>query len=71
MLPSWKELLHNIRTEDSSGLNIGMRNVYRRLELYYADQVTFEIISAPDEGTSVSFGIPLKLLERIHPPGGE
>ncbi|WP_042196206.1 sensor histidine kinase [Paenibacillus camerounensis] len=66
-----KELLHNIRTEDSSGLNIGMRNVYRRLELYYADQVTFEIISAPDEGTSVSFGIPLRLLERIHPPGGE
>jgi two-component system sensor histidine kinase YesM len=66
-----KELLHNIRTEDSPGLNIGMRNVYRRLELYYADQVTFEIISVPDEGTAVSFGIPLRLLERIHPPGGE
>lgn len=66
-----KDLLHNIRTEDSSGLNIGMRNVYRRLELYYADQVTFEIISRPDEGTAVSFGIPLRLLERIHLPGGE
>jgi two-component system sensor histidine kinase YesM len=66
-----KDLLNNIRTEDSPGLNIGMRNVYRRLELYYADQVTFEIISVPDAGTAVSFGIPLKLLERIHPPGGE
>lgn len=66
-----KDLLHNIRTEDSSGLNIGMRNVYRRLELYYADQVTFEIISRPDEGTAVSFGIPLRLLERIQLPGEE
>lgn len=66
-----KELLNNIRTEDSSSLNIGMRNVYRRLELYYADQVTFEMISTTDEGTAVSFGIPLKLLERIHSPGGE
>ncbi|MNH31644.1 Sensor histidine kinase YpdA [compost metagenome] len=66
-----KDLLHNIRTEDSSGLNIGMRNVYRRLELYYADQVTFEIISVPGEGTAVSFGIPLKLLEKTYPPGGE
>ncbi len=66
-----KDLLHNIRTEDSSGLNIGMRNVYRRLELYYADQVTFEIISVPGEGTAVSFGIPLKLLEKTHSPGGE
>ncbi|WP_245237800.1 sensor histidine kinase [Paenibacillus ihuae] len=65
-----KDLLHNIRTEDSSGLNIGMRNVYRRLELYYADQVTFEIISVPGEGTAVSFGIPLKLLEKTHPMGG-
>lgn len=66
-----KELLSAISTENSSGANIGLRNVYRRLELNYADQVRFEIVSAPDQGTIVSFGIPLKLLEQISPPGNE
>ncbi|WP_438494843.1 cache domain-containing sensor histidine kinase [Paenibacillus sp. IHBB 3054] len=66
-----KELLSAISTEDSSGANIGLRNVYRRLELNYADQVRFEIVSAPNQGTIVSFGIPLKLLEQISPPGNE
>ncbi|MEK8216206.1 cache domain-containing sensor histidine kinase [Paenibacillus sp. FSL L8-0463] len=66
-----KELLSAVSTEDSSGANIGLRNVYRRLELNYADQVRFEIVSAPDQGTIVSFGIPLKLLEQISPPGNE
>ncbi|WP_019908503.1 sensor histidine kinase [Paenibacillus sp. HW567] len=66
-----KELLNAIRTEDSSGANIGLRNVYRRLELYYEDQVRFEIISAPDQGTLVTFGIPLRLLERLNPLEGE
>jgi two-component system sensor histidine kinase YesM len=58
-----KELLFAIRNEDSSGANIGIRNVYRRLELYYADQVRFEIASTPGQGTVVTFGIPLRLLE--------
>jgi two-component system, sensor histidine kinase YesM len=66
-----KELLSAISTENSSGANIGLRNVYRRLELNYADQVRFEIVSAPNQGTIVSFGIPLKLLEQISPPGNE
>ncbi|MHA6534001.1 sensor histidine kinase [Paenibacillus sp. BAC0078] len=66
-----KELLYAIRNEDSSGANIGLRNVYRRLELYYEDQVRFEIISAPDQGTVVSIGIPLRLLERLNPLEGE
>lgn len=66
-----KELLYTIRNEDSSGASIGLRNVYRRLELYYEDQVRFEIISAPDQGTAVTFGIPLRLLERLNPLEGE
>ncbi|MEK4060745.1 MULTISPECIES: sensor histidine kinase [Paenibacillus] len=66
-----KGLLSAISTEDSSRANIGLRNVYRRLELNYADQVRFEIVSAPNQGTVVSFGIPLKLLEQISPPGNE
>lgn len=60
-----KDILFNIQNEEaSSGTNIGIRNVYRRLELYYEDQVRFEISSVPNEGTVVTFGIPLKLLER-------
>lgn len=66
-----KELLFAIRKEDSSGANIGIRNVYRRLELYYADQVRFEISSTPGLGTLVTFGIPLRLLELNHPLEGE
>lgn len=66
-----KELLAAISKEDSSGANIGLRNVYRRLELNYADQVRFEINSTPNEGTVVTFGIPLRLLERINPLEGE
>ena len=60
-----KELMFNVQNEASSGTNIGIRNVYRRLELYYEDQVRFEIISAPNEGTVVTFGIPIRLLEQI------
>lgn len=60
-----KELLFNVQNESSSGTNIGVRNVYRRLELYYEDQVRFDISSVPNEGTVVTFDIPIKLLERI------
>ncbi|MBW4082778.1 sensor histidine kinase [Paenibacillus sp. S150] len=66
-----KELMNAVREEDSSGANIGLRNVCRRLELYYEDQVRFEIISTPDQGTMVTFGIPLRLLERLNPFEGE
>lgn len=60
-----KEILFNVQNEEvSSGTNVGIRNVYRRLELYYEDQVRFDISSAPNKGTVVTFGIPLKLLER-------
>ncbi|OKP89579.1 two-component sensor histidine kinase [Paenibacillus helianthi] len=66
-----KELMGAIRNEDSSGANVGLRNVYRRLELYYQDQVRFEMISTPNQGTVVTFGIPLRLLERLYPFEGE
>ncbi|KAI7260459.1 hypothetical protein KC345_g10055 [Hortaea werneckii] len=65
-----KELMFAVRNEDSSGANIGIRNVYRRLELYYADQVRFEISSTPGHGTVVTFGIPLRLLEMNNPLEG-
>lgn len=66
-----KDLQFALSNEDYSGANVGLRNVYRRLELNYADQVRFDIVSTPNQGTTVSFGIPLKLLEEIRPFGKE
>lgn len=59
-----RELILSVRNENASGNSIGIRNVYRRLELYYDDQVRFDISSSPEEGTTVSFDIPIKLLEQ-------
>ncbi|KGE19107.1 sensor histidine kinase [Paenibacillus wynnii] len=61
-----KEIMFSVRNEGPSETNIGIRNVYRRLELYYEDQVRFDISSSPNQGTVVSFDIPLRLLERIN-----
>jgi len=42
---------------DSDG-NVGMRNVYKRLQLQYGERVDFAIDSQPDKGTRISFRIP-------------
>ncbi|AZK45721.1 sensor histidine kinase [Paenibacillus lentus] len=60
-----REVILAVRNENSSGTSIGIRNVYRRLVLYYDDQVRFDIVSQPGLGTEISYEIPLKLLERI------
>ncbi|GAE08270.1 hypothetical protein JCM10914_4560 [Paenibacillus sp. JCM 10914] len=52
-----------MRNEQFEGNSFGIRNVYRRLELYYNDLVKFNISSSPNQGTVVSFEIPIKLLE--------
>lgn len=44
-----------------SGSAIGLKNVYRRLLLLYGAQCRFEIKSAPNKGTSISFLIPVIL----------
>lgn len=58
-----REMLVAVRSENVSGSSIGIRNVYRRFELYYRDQVRFDISSKLHQGTEVSFAIPIKLLE--------
>ncbi|MBD7969719.1 sensor histidine kinase [Paenibacillus sp. Sa2BVA9] len=66
-----QEVMYHMRSkEESGGSNIGMRNVYRRLELYYDDKVNFRIVSKLGEGTEVSFEIPLQLLESQGGEGG-
>ncbi|WP_110930757.1 cache domain-containing sensor histidine kinase [Paenibacillus bouchesdurhonensis] len=58
-----REVILAVRNENSSGTSIGIRNVYRRLELYYDDQVRFDIASQPGLGTEISYEIPLRLLD--------
>ncbi|MNC57642.1 hypothetical protein D3C75_1073200 [compost metagenome] len=57
-------MILSVRSENTSGNSIGIRNVYRRLELYYDDLVRFNIVSQLDEGTEVYFEIPIKLINR-------
>lgn len=59
-----RDIILSVRNENNSGNSIGIRNVYRRLELYYDDLVRFDIASHSNEGTEVSFEIPLRLLSR-------
>lgn len=57
-----EEVLGNIKGNEEAVSSIGIRNVYRRLKLYYADEVSFSIESSIDSGTRVSFAIPLMRL---------
>lgn len=66
-----REMLISMRSESTSGNSIGIRNVYRRLELYYNDLVRFDIDSKPNQGTTVSFEIPIRLLDHQDYPQGE
>lgn len=59
-----REMILSVRNENSSGTSIGIRNVYRRLELNYNNQAGFDIVSKPGQGTTVSFEIPVHLLDR-------
>ncbi len=51
------ELITNVTSTEELSSNIGLRNVYRRLKLYYEDDVSFEIESEKEIGTKVSFTI--------------
>ncbi|WP_410770452.1 sensor histidine kinase [Fontibacillus sp. BL9] len=66
-----REMILAVRSENVSGNSIGIRNVYRRLELYYDDLVRFDMVSQPNEGTEVSFEIPIKQLNQQEGLDGE
>ena len=48
---------------DQGSGHVGLSNVHRRLSLLYGENYTFEISSAPGEGTCVRIRIPLELQE--------
>ncbi|EPR14311.1 sensor histidine kinase [Ruminiclostridium papyrosolvens] len=57
-----KELLQNIKSEVELSTSIGLRNVYRRLKLYYGEDVSFNIESHINAGTTIYFTIPFEKL---------
>ena len=61
-----EQIKASMRSESVTDNSIGIRNVYRRLELYYDDLVRFDMTSIPDLGTQVLFEIPVKYLKRYN-----
>ncbi len=57
-----KQVLKLARSEQGGTDHIGIRNVYRRLELYYGGSASFRIASKSGQGTQAGFRIPLALL---------
>lgn len=53
------QLTASFQEDDSKGKSVGLKNVYRRLELYYGDRMTFEIESVVGKGTICRISIPL------------
>ena len=56
------ELTENIKSEVELSTSIGIRNVYRRLRLYYGEDISFVIESRVNRGTTIYFTIPFEML---------
>ena len=54
-----EQLTASFQEADSNGKSVGLKNVYRRLALYYGDRMTFEIESVVGRGTICRINIPL------------
>ncbi|MCB2307049.1 histidine kinase [Clostridium estertheticum] len=52
-----QEIIESLSSEDDFCENVGIRNVYKRLHLYYGDEVEFNIKSEMNKGTIVHYGI--------------
>ncbi|MBX4260975.1 histidine kinase [Clostridium estertheticum] len=52
-----QEIIESLSSEDDFCENVGIRNVYKRLHLYYGDEVEFNIKSEMNKGTMVHYGI--------------
>ncbi len=49
----------SFQEKDEKGKSVGLKNVYRRLSLYYGDRMTFDIESVVGRGTICRICIPL------------
>jgi two-component system sensor histidine kinase YesM len=57
------EIMLHMTADNESGGHIGLRNVYRRLKLYYGETVHLNISSGINAGTEVSFTVPVNKLQ--------
>ncbi|MDQ0972091.1 two-component system sensor histidine kinase YesM [Neobacillus niacini] len=56
-----KQLLASLENEEDIRENVGIKNVYYRLKLYYHDQFYFNIDSHPDYGTTITIQFPSQI----------
>ncbi|MGO4108334.1 sensor histidine kinase [Paenibacillus sp. YAF4_2] len=59
-----------VRSEHAMEGHVGIRNVYRRLELFYHESIQFRMLNGPEGGLSVSYQIPLQQLEQAQAKPG-
>ena len=57
-----RQVMDMARSDSGGHEHVGIRNVCKRLELYYRGMAAFRIDSRPGEGTTVGFRIPIRLL---------
>ncbi|ACL74536.1 sensor histidine kinase [Ruminiclostridium cellulolyticum] len=55
-------IIDNVKSEVEQSTSIGIRNVYRRLRLYYGENISFNIESCINTGTTIYFTIPFEKL---------
>jgi two-component system, sensor histidine kinase YesM len=60
-----KQLLSSLENEEDIGENVGIKNVYYRLKLYYPDQFYFNIDSHLDYGTTITIQLPSHIESQI------
>lgn len=56
-----KYIMEQIKNRDIHSQNIGMENIYRRLELYYGREFNISIESEEGKGTTIILMIPLEV----------
>lgn len=52
------KMLESLKTEEAIGENVGIKNVYYRLKMYFGSDFHFDIKSNQGEGTTVSVYLP-------------
>lgn len=61
-----KQLLASLKNEEDIRENVGIKNVYYRLNLYYPDQFYFNIDSHLDYGTTITIQLPFQIDSQIN-----
>lgn len=54
-----EKIINNIKLEMDEDENLGIKNVFDRIKIYYGEDAKFEIESVEQEGTTITLVIPL------------